>query len=822
MSSDIDDAVKFGRLGRVCFMSNEIVFENQRPGTPLGVWDLSGPASTNIEGFTTDISVDHGNAIDFKINTDSTNYRVDIYRLGFYGGDGARLVTSINHTGPAVNQPAPLTNPANGLIDAGNWQVTDTWNVPADAVSGVYIAKLVRQDGIFGENHVPFIVRDDDGQSDIVFQTDDATWQAYNSWGGTSFYPNIPGAIQAPAISYNRPMDALSFSYYVDMELPAIMWLEKNGYDVSYMTNVDTARNGGSLLDHKVFLTVGKDEYWSAEQFASVQAARDAGVNLQFWTGNDIFWKTEWQPSIDGTNTEFRTLISYKENEPGVNPSGVWTGLWANPNAPEGVVPPNALTGNLFEVIQTTPYLSPIVIPYEQTQLRFWRNTSIADTQPGATVNTGIASQPVCGCGLLVSTYLGPEWNTDQDNGYRPAGLINLSDTTIATDYQVLDYSNNAHGPGTATHSLTLYRDPSGALVFGAGTMYWSWALEGAHAPLGPQNPPPDLNVQQAMVNFFADMGVQPATLLPELVAASPSTDTAAPSVAIAELNVNSSGGLALTLTGSASDLGGRVAGVEVSTDGGAQWHPATGGLSWTYSSSGLAPTDIMARGVDDSLNIGHADGIPANVLGRAIADGLAGGAARAVAIEDTLNDQSWSVVWNNYDFTGNWIQQSIAFDDNSGAVASLDPLNNNPWSLVWDNYDVAGNWIQQSIAFDDTSSAVASLDPSNNNPWSLVWDNYDVAGNWIQQSITFDNNSSAVASLDPSNNNPWSLVWDNFNGTGDWISQSIEYDDGTHGLSNIDWANTSNWYSDTYISDASNNLISHYQQMDDGSIVHL
>ena len=92
-------------------------------------------------------------------------------------------------------------------------------------------------------------MRDDGRQSDILLQTDDATWQAYNYWGGVSLYPNVQGAIQVPAMSYNRPMDAQTLSYYVNMELPAIVWLEKNGYDVSYMTDVDTARNGSLLLD---------------------------------------------------------------------------------------------------------------------------------------------------------------------------------------------------------------------------------------------------------------------------------------------------------------------------------------------------------------------------------------------------------------------------------------------------------------------------------------------------------------------------------------------------------------------------------------------
>ena len=189
------------------------------------------------------------------------------------------------------------------------------------------------------------------------------------------------GRAIAPAVSYNRPMDALNLNYYIGMELPAIMWLEKNGYDVSYLTDVDTARNGSLILNHKVFLTVGKDEYWSAEQFNNVMAARDAGVNLQFWTGNDLYWKTEWKPSIDGSNTDFRTLITYKETQRGdINPDGVWTGTWSDPNAPAGVTPPNALTGSIFKVLETDPYLSNIDIPYDQSQLRFWRNTSIAET----------------------------------------------------------------------------------------------------------------------------------------------------------------------------------------------------------------------------------------------------------------------------------------------------------------------------------------------------------------------------------------------------------------------------------------------------------
>ena len=555
----------------------------------------------------------------------------------------------------------------------------------------------------------------------------------------------------AYAVSYNRPLDLELLNSGLDGLLPAIMWLEKNGYDVSYMTDVDTARNGSSLLDHKVYLSVGHDEYWSQEQADNVMAARDAGVNLQFWTGNEMYWRTQWKPSIDGSGTDYRTLVTYKETQRGtVNPDGVWTGTWSDPNATENLLAPNALKGNIFGVLQTDPYLSNITVPFEQSQLRFWRNTRIDDTQPGETAT--------------LSTYLGPEWNWDLDNGSRPAGLIDVSSTYVATAQQLTDFASVLGQPGFSTHNLTLYRAESGALVFGAGSMYWSWGLDDNHYPYGNggQDPDPDPAVQQSMVNLFADMGVQPETLQADLVYATASSDFVAPTIGISGLSLSATGAdMTVSLTGLGSDVGGQVAGFEVSTDGGANWHPGWGTSEWSYTSTGTAPTALWARAVDDSLNIGEADSVPFSVLTKAVSDGFADGAAQAFAEFDEAGDQPWRIVWNNYDGFGKWDQQSIEFDDGTSAVASLDPLNNQSWSLVWDNYDDLGNWVRQSIEFDDGTSAFASLDPLNSQSWSLVWDNHDDLGNWVRQSIEFDDGTSAVASLDPLNSQSWSLVWD-------------------------------------------------------------
>src|SRR5207302_6235224 len=142
------------------FAQNAIVTENQLAGTPQSQWDLSGPGSTTLQGFATDISVNHGSTVNFKIQASTNRWRIDIYRLGYYQGNGARLITTINKTS-AQSQPSPVTNSATGEVDAGNWAVTASWAVPASAVSGVYIAHLVDQTNTSNEGHIPFIVRAD-------------------------------------------------------------------------------------------------------------------------------------------------------------------------------------------------------------------------------------------------------------------------------------------------------------------------------------------------------------------------------------------------------------------------------------------------------------------------------------------------------------------------------------------------------------------------------------------------------------------------------------------------------------------------------------
>ena len=658
---------------------NPIVEENELPGAPSTEWDVNGWGDPSIQGFGHDISIDRGETIFFKVKTDSTDYRIDIYRMGWYQGLGARLVDTVAPSVPLPQaQPEGLRDPATRLYDCGNWAVSASWTAPRDAVSGIYFARLVRRDpepeparwradhsptppalrpeavahgyGSLGRgrlrialrepraSHIYFVVRDDASRSAILFQTADTTWQAYNRYGGHCTYgrldPEHPrqhgGPPRAYKVSYNRPLETRHYravNTVFNSEYPFVRFLEENGYDTSYTTGVDSDRRGDLIANHRLFLSVGHDEYWSGRQRRNVEAARDGGVHLAFFSGNEVFWKTRFEPSIDGSEEPHRTLVTYKETHANakIDPApDVWTGTWrdSRPFNPEGAQPENALTGTIFTVNAWRN--DPIIVPAEYARLRFWRNTDVARLGPGERA-------------VLLKGLLGHEWDEDIDNGFRPAGLFRLSETTIDNVRYIQD-CGSVYDSGTATHHLTLYRHASGALVFGAGTVQWAWGLDAHHdteAGMPPERQNvdttrvgvdpngPDRNVRQATVNLFADMEVQPVTLAADLVRAEASDDRERPVSRIDEPRAGSS--LApgpVQVSGVARDHGGGcVAAVEVSVDGGATWHPAEGREAWRFEWEAGEPGTwtLRCRAVDDSGNLeAPAAGVTVTVSGKA------------------------------------------------------------------------------------------------------------------------------------------------------------------------------------------------------------
>jgi hypothetical protein len=292
--------------------ANPVQAENRRAGT--ADWLVAPPGGRAIEGYASAVSALPGGAVPLHVSTvPAARYRVVVYRLGWYQGLGARRIACLptctsDEQGAPRSVPAP--DPSTGKLDAG-WPVTDTFNVPADAVSGYYLVEFVLTSGPkAGSGSLTYVVvRAPAGQvADALVQVPVNTWQAYNDWGGKSLYDNLSTeGRRANRVSFDRPYDwaPIPGGQPLEWEYPLVRWLERSGYDVSYQTDVDTDAAPASLLRHRLVITAGHGEYWSKTIRDAFEAARDSGGNLAFLGANTGYWQVRYE---DGG----RTIVAYK------------------------------------------------------------------------------------------------------------------------------------------------------------------------------------------------------------------------------------------------------------------------------------------------------------------------------------------------------------------------------------------------------------------------------------------------------------------------------------------------------------------------------
>jgi hypothetical protein len=298
-----------------------IVSENALPGSPD--WQLTrvrvdagGFRSPWIEGYCSRQSVEAGESIDIMVSTNPPQqFEVEIFRMGYYGGKGARLMTTL---GPfqGVVQDGPSIGEKN--LHECAWEKSTKLTIPEDWLSGVYLGRLTTLPASdaqpYWQSYIIFIVRDD-RPADILFQCSDNTWQAYNRWPNNYSVYTHPDGVQGPwaDVSFDRPYgreaqfvgvvnDPLTVGSgeFLPFEFPLAYWLEEQGYDVTYCSNSDLL-TPDRALKCKAFISVGHDEYWDIRQFESVTRLRDAGVDLLFLSGNSVCWVTPFRSGGNGT-----------------------------------------------------------------------------------------------------------------------------------------------------------------------------------------------------------------------------------------------------------------------------------------------------------------------------------------------------------------------------------------------------------------------------------------------------------------------------------------------------------------------------------------
>jgi hypothetical protein len=310
-----------GRANGTSAKPNPVQKENARQGATD--WQLTrtrvdkpdGCRCVAIEGYCSKQSVAAGEKLQIMVSTQpASKYQLEIFRSGYYGGRGARLVKTI---GPLTGKTQPTPPPDARRMHECHWEPSLELTIPADWLSGAYLGRLTTlpdgEDKPYWQSYVVFIVHDN-RPADVLFQCSDNTWQAYNGWPYKSSVYTHPKGVQGAWAddSFDRPYgreaqfsgivnDPLSIGSgaWLTFEFPMAYWLEQQGYDVTYCSNSDMiAPDHG--LKCKAFLSVGHDEYWDIRQYESVVKMRNAGVNLLFLSGNSVCWVSPLKPSTDG------------------------------------------------------------------------------------------------------------------------------------------------------------------------------------------------------------------------------------------------------------------------------------------------------------------------------------------------------------------------------------------------------------------------------------------------------------------------------------------------------------------------------------------
>ena len=263
---------------------------------------------------------------------------VEIYRTGYYGGAGARLLSTLKSI-PVGPQPACNRNTTLGLVDCSNWSVTATLTTSSSWTSGIYLLRIVRADNA-NDNFIILAVRDDSRQPEVLYGSAFTTFQAYNSWGGWSLYDwnssggnTVSNAPRAVKVSFDRPYNQTltgQRDWYTVDEIATVYWLEQSGYDVSYASDADLEFRPSLIHNADAYLSPSHDEYWSAGMRTAATAGRDAGVNLFFAGSNEVYWKIRFESSATGQPG--RVQVCYKSTQSGgADPSGIPTGTWRDP-----------------------------------------------------------------------------------------------------------------------------------------------------------------------------------------------------------------------------------------------------------------------------------------------------------------------------------------------------------------------------------------------------------------------------------------------------------------------------------------------------------
>lgn len=421
--------------------------ENQRAGSSDWriLFDPPNPVADTptawIEGFADTTSAQEGQTVTLFVDTPAPTFVVKAFRMGWYGGTQGRLVWQSDAT-TGQRQPAATWDGHTGLSEAP-WFPSLTFTIDRGWPPGAYLLKLESSNG--GGHYVPLTIRHDAAYAPLLFMNAVTTWQAYNPWGGCTLYECFPPRtkFRGEVVSFDRPYAhsyAQGAADFPSHELPLISFIEEQGYDVAYITNVDLHRDPTLASSRTTLISGGHDEYYSWNMRSGLSDATAKGTNLAFFGANAVYRNIRFEPGATGGVD--RRFANFRVNDPGAHGD------------------PTLVTVNWREAPLKKPEAEIVGIQYGCAQVR--ANMRLVNTGSWFYEGTGAKD------GQRLKNLVGTEFDELAPSSETPAGLEVLSATPLQC--------NNLTYQGVTAYHSTL----SGGGVFAAGTIDWNCGLDGS------------------------------------------------------------------------------------------------------------------------------------------------------------------------------------------------------------------------------------------------------------------------------------------------------------------------------------------------------
>ena len=448
---------------------NPIVRENKLPGTdrwaiPWDGYTVADDIGLQVKGYFSQVSVTAGGSISLRVvTTPVSSFSVDVYRLGWYGGLGGRLVQHIDSVA-GRKQPACIFVGPTKMVTCP-WNTSVRIDTKEGWVTGQYVAVMSTPDHF--QSVATFVLKPQHSKAALLYVSPVNSYQAYNDFPfdpatpdgdrpqtGRSLYdfsspataaypdgePSVRVSFDRPYSSqYGGPGDGGVF----DFEPNSIGYLESRGYDIAYTTDSDLDAEPRQVLDHAALYVSGHSEYWSARMYDAALLARSKGVGIAFVSSNEVYWQIRYEPNSSGMPR--RIVVGYKDFLPDPVPDpALRTIRWRDLGRAE-----QTLVGIQFPIDGNMDWGGQAFVP--------------TNTDHWAYAGTGFSSGH-----SVDGSIVGYEIDAYDPAYPKPPG----TDYTLLASSPFVNFLGNDY-----THNMSIYRGTGGNWVWATGTVDWAWFL---------------------------------------------------------------------------------------------------------------------------------------------------------------------------------------------------------------------------------------------------------------------------------------------------------------------------------------------------------